>query len=106
MTPDELVELFQKYMDSDIGWESVKNRRSQRPDLHGFLLLDELLPYDPNDRKSHYDDCVIAAAEHDQVYYGFDVERLAAVITDEQIGELVACGILCTDADEGLFSFA
>ena len=60
--------------------------RSQRPDLHAFLLLDELVPGKPG-----HD--LISASKHDEFYLDIDMEQLNAVISDAQIEELVRCGV-------------
>ena len=40
-----ITEIYDKYGDEEfLKFERVENKRSQRPDLHAFLLLDELVP--------------------------------------------------------------
>ena len=79
-------EEFEKCMADDaefLKWDRVESRRSQRPDLHAFLLLDELQPGNRD---------MVCAAEHDEFWLGINVERLAEVITSEQCIELQRCG--------------
>ena len=73
--------------------ETTFVKRSKRPDIHAFLLLDELLPDDTN---------IICSAEHDQVWLSTDEDKLAAVITQEQIAELTACGVWLDKTVSGL----
>lgn len=62
----------------------VENKRSQRPDSHALLLLDELFP-------NHGCD-IITAADHDQIWLGVEDDDISK-LTDEQILELVRCGV-------------
>lgn len=94
MTRYELRELFEKHNDEFLKFERVETKRSRRADLHGFILLDELVPGDRD---------ILAGAEHDEVYLSIDVDDLAAVVTEAQVIELVRCGVRC-DGD-GLCMF-
>jgi hypothetical protein len=87
MTKYELRELFEKHSETQyIQFERVETKRSNRPDLHAFLLLDELVPGDRD---------IIACGEHDEVYLSIDEDELAAVVTKAQVIELVRCGVRC-----------
>lgn len=94
MTRYELRELFEKHNDEFLKFERVETKRSRRADLHGFILLDELVPGDRD---------ILAGAEHDEVYLSIDEDELAAVVTEAQVIELVRCGVRC-DGD-GLCMF-
>lgn len=84
-----LEATFEKYRDSCIvGWKDVHPRRSQRADLHVFLLLDSLVPRNRS---------ILAGAEHDKIYLDADTEKLAKVITEEQVLELTRCGVFFED---------
>ena len=92
-------EEFEKCMAEDaefLKWDRVENRRSQRPDLHAFLLLDELQP--------GYRD-MVCAAEHDEFWLDINVEQLAAVITSEQCIELQRCGVRYDEDTDSLAFF-
>lgn len=67
-------------------WKALQNKRASRPDLHGFLLLDELLP-------SAKAMNMIAAAEHDEFWLDIDINEFAAVATPALINELTVCGV-------------
>jgi len=88
MTESELRELFEKHDDEYIKFERVENKRSNRPDLHAFLLLDELFPADS-------DSDIICAAEHDEIYLDITVEQLAGKVTEAEVIELTRCGVRC-----------
>ena len=72
----------------------VQNRRSQRPDLHAFMLLDELFPGNGD---------MICNAEHDEIWLGIEEEQIES-LTDDQIIELSRCGVRYDDG--GLCMFA
>lgn len=95
MTYEEMKEKFQehseKYSDFE---ENVKNPLSKRSDLHAFILLDKLQP-------SEY--CMIYASAHDEFFLNIDLDAIAEVITEEQIIELIACGV-SLDTGRGRFS--
>lgn len=81
---ENLEELFDKHDDDFIKFERVKNKLSSRPDIHAFILLNQLVPGD-------YD--MVSAAEHDEIFLDVDPEELAKVATEEQIVELIRCGV-------------
>lgn len=100
MDDDDREDFGERWDRIDVGgseymeFDRVQNKRSQRPDLHAFLLLDEMFP-----RSSD----IIACACHDEFYLdvgGDEVESL----TDEQILELIRCGVMHRDGS--LFMFA
>ena len=83
----EIYEKFENFNDDYLKFERVENKRSKRPDLHAFLLLDELFP-------SHMD--MICNAEHDEFWLNISDDD-AETLTDDQILELTRCGILWDD---------
>lgn len=84
MTLQELHALFELHESESHKFENIQNKRSQRPDLHAFLLLDELVPGSRD---------IISAAEHDEVYLEVSPEALAEVATSNIVLELRRCGI-------------
>lgn len=96
MTLEELQAAFD-LEDDFLKFEEVENPRSKRPDLHAFLLLDELVPGDSD---------MVAAAEHDQIYLGVDAEKLAAVVSLDQIRDLRRCGVMYESSTDSLSMFA
>lgn len=88
MTLEEMQTLFEKIEDADdweyLEFDRVENKRSSRKDLHAFLLLNELCPGETD---------IVSAAEHDEIGLGVDAEELAKVITENQVVELVRCGV-------------
>lgn len=102
MTKDEMAEIFahddQIYAFRDL----VENKRSNRADLHAILLLDSL---DPGPNRHGYFVNVLAAAEHDEVYFCFDEDKVAEAITPEQVVELRRCGIRYSNDGMGFCMF-
>jgi len=96
MTVDEMIELFEKDDEYYFEFDKIENKRSNRSDLHVFLLLDSLCP-----GKSR----IIAGAEHDEIFLEPSLEDLAKVITKDQVIELRRCGVMIWEG-EGLAMFA
>lgn len=65
-------------------FEEVVSKRSDRPDIHAFILLDELFP-DPGID-------MVDSAEHDVIWLSPDGDKLES-LTDDQIVELSRCGV-------------
>jgi hypothetical protein len=101
MTVEELQELLDgdSNMDEFLKFDRVvgERRLSNRPDLCAFLLLDSLVPGTSD---------MVSAAEHDQIWLDVDLEKLAAVITREDVDTLRRCGVVCDSETESLFMFA
>lgn len=92
-----LHDRFEAVDDDYIKFERIASPRSRRPDLHAFLLLDELQPGTTD---------MISASEHDEFFLDIDIEKLNEVITDEQILELTRCGIRVDESNDCLSMFA
>ena len=82
--------------DEFLRFERVKDKLSQRPDLHAFLLLDRLLPGTSD---------IVASAEHDEIWLDADPEKLAEIVTKDQWIELMRCGVRYDDDIESLAMF-
>lgn len=80
----DIKALFEKHDEEFLKFERIENPRSKRPDLHAFMLLDELVPGDRD---------IISAAEHDEFYLSIEPDTLAAVASESQIRDLCRCGI-------------
>ena len=75
---------FEAVNDEYIKFDRVENKRSLRPDLHAFLLLDELFP---NERD------MVCSSSHDVFYLDIEGEEIDK-LTDEQVLELTRCGVM------------
>lgn len=98
MTVDELKALFNEYGESDEPhkFDRVLVKFSKRDDLHAFILLDNIMP------DGH---TMISASAHDEIFLAFDVNELAAIITPEQVLELVRCGVSYDSHHDALYMF-
>lgn len=99
MSTEELKAVFDKHEHEYIKFDSIAVKRSNRPDLHAFLLLDQLVPSDGRED-------IIGAAEHDEFFLSVSPEELAAVATEEQIVELIRCGLRYDTHYDSLAFFA
>lgn len=79
-----IYERFAQFEDEYLDFHKIQIKRSTRPDLHAFMLLDSLFP-DTED--------IISGAEHDEIYLSISIESLHGMATDDQILELVRCGV-------------
>lgn len=84
MNKKEFKRIMSENSDDHSNFELVKIKKSERNDLHAFLLLDSLIP---SNRP------IISASEHDEIYLDIDLDELSKVITEEQVIELVRCGV-------------
>lgn len=95
----DLQHLFDKHSDSEyMEFERVQNKLSTRPDLHGFFLLDILI-------KNENNQDMISAAEHDEIWLNIDLTNLAEIATEQQIIDLIRCGVRLDTRREGLCMF-
>lgn len=86
----DIGEVFERCNDEFLKFEHVKNKLHRRPDMHAFLLLDQLVPGDSD---------MVAGASHDEIWLEVDCEALAAVVTEEQLIDLHRCGIRYDETD-------
>lgn len=77
-------EQYEKYSDEFLKFDLVQNKTSHRADLHAFNLLDKLIPGDCD---------IVCSAEHDEILLEVSPEELSKVATEEQIIELIRCGV-------------
>lgn len=94
----KLEKLFDEIIDDEYGeFERVENKLSSRPDIHAFILLNNLCPSD---------DDMISASEHDEFYLDVDLEKLEKIITREQVIDLVRCGVRYSEENDCLAMFS
>ena len=83
MDINERWEAVTKEGNEFLKFEKVANKRSQRPDLHAFLMLGELFPGTSD---------LVSSASHDEIWLDVDDDQVET-LTDEQILELSRCGV-------------
>jgi len=74
---------------------NVENKLSSRQDLHAFILLNNIFP-------DHRD--MVCAASHDVIYLEPDSDQIEK-LTDEQILDLVRCGVMHDEENDSLTMF-
>jgi hypothetical protein len=92
-------EWFETHSNEYGKFELVENKRSTHPDLHAFLLLEELSGVNNNRN-------VLASAEHDEVWLSFDPSVIAETVTEAQVIELIRGGVSYCDSYDGFSMFA
>lgn len=95
MTVERMAELFEYRERVHCGFDAIKNKRSNRPDLHAFLLLDELVPGCAD---------IISSVDFDTCWLSIDAWSLAVVVDETRIDELVRCGVRYTPG-KGMWMF-
>lgn len=90
----DLEATFDKFEDEYIQFERIENKLHARPDIHAFILLDKLVPGDRD---------MVCAAEHDEIYLDVDTDALALVATEDDILQLVRCGVRLDDDSLAMF---
>jgi hypothetical protein len=91
MNMDDIKAVFESHDGEYLKFDRVENKLSKRPDLHAFLLLDQILPGDSD---------IVSAAEHDEIFLDIELDDLAdAGITNYQVRDLVRCGVRVSDFD-------
>jgi hypothetical protein len=91
-----ISERFELVNDDCCKFELVENKKSKRPDLHAFILLDGIFAESNGD--------IVSAAAHDVIYLhpsNEDIETL----TDDQILELTRCGVMYDSENDCLSMF-
>ena len=96
MTTDKLRDLFEKHDKEFLRFDLVGRTGTTRPDLAAFILLDQLCPATGD---------IVSGASHDEIYLNIEVDQLANVITEEQVIELIRCGVRYDDQTESLCKF-
>lgn len=91
---ENLEEVFEKHDDEFIKFDRVKNKLSSRPDIHAFILLNQLVPGTSD---------MVSASEHDEIFLDIDVEELAKVATEGQVIDLIRCGVRLGDYGLAMF---
>ncbi len=95
-----LQEIWDKHSDGDgdefLKFDRVQNKLANRPDIHAFLLLDKLVPGTTD---------MVSAAEHDEIWLAVSPEELEKAATEEQIVELIRCGVRLDSSTDSLAMF-
>lgn len=97
MQTKELKRLFEAHNEEHCKFERVFGPAHQRPDLCAFLVLDRLCPAPGRG--------IVAAAGHDEIFLGIDIEALACVATEDDVLLLIRCGVRLDTSNDCLAIF-
>jgi hypothetical protein len=84
-----MKDRFEQFNEDYLKFDRVVNKRSQRRDLHAFMLLDELFLSE---------DKIVSAKGDYEIYLSISEEQIET-LTDGQILELVRCGVMYSSYD-------
>lgn len=87
---------YAKLEDESLEFAGIETKLSSRPDIHAFILLNQLLPGDRD---------MVSAAEHDQIWLDVDLDALAEVATADHIRQLETCGVHYDSSYDALYMF-
>lgn len=93
MNTKEFEALFEKHEDEFLKFDRVDPKRNRRADLNAFLLLDELSGGDKT-----FD--MVSATMHDEIFLYPELEDIASVATEDNVIELIRCGVRIADGGE------
>jgi hypothetical protein len=96
MKQEELHQFFKDHDDEFLKFDRIENKLSNRPDLHGFLLLDKLVPGNSD---------MVSNAGHDEIFLETNIRELLKVATEADLIDIHRCGILYDEEFECLYSF-
>lgn len=91
-----LRETIEKHTGEFLKFDRVQNKLSNRPDIHAFLLLEQLVPRDRD---------MVSAAEHDEIFLDVTPEELEKAATEDQVVELIRCGVRYDNYHDSLAMF-
>jgi hypothetical protein len=88
--------MFDEFNDDEfLKFDRVENKLSTRPDIHAFILLNELFPGTRD---------MVSGAEHDEIYLDVEPDELKEKATKEQLRDLHRCGV--RESEYGICMFA
>jgi hypothetical protein len=79
-----LKEAFDAYDDEFLNFARINDPASKRPDLHAFILLDRLVPGTQD---------IVSSSAHDEYFLQINPREFAAAATEEDVRDLVRCGV-------------
>ena len=88
-------EVYEKNEDEHLKFDNVLKKRASRPDVHAFIVLDELFPRDRD---------LVCHSEHDVIYFDVSDEEMET-IPPEIVLDLLRCGVLYDESTDSLMMF-
>lgn len=80
----DLKSLFEKHADEFLNFERVRFKHHPRPDVCAFLMLHDISPHERD---------MVRSAGHEEIWLDADVEAVAARADEDQIVDLIRCGV-------------
>lgn len=93
---ETLHDRFEKHNEEYLYFDRVIDKKHSRPDICAFLILDEICNGETD---------IISGATYDEIWLSIDVEELSNKITDDQIINLVRCGVRVDEYNNSLAMF-
>lgn len=79
-----IKDIFDKYKEHEfLKFDRIKKKKSNRRDLHAFILLDSLFPEKRN---------IVSIAGHGTLYLKINFKQ-AQTLTEKSVIELLRCGV-------------
>jgi hypothetical protein len=95
MNKELITKWFELHSEEYLNFKEVLGPKSTRPDVHAFLLLDELIV------SNEYGRCILSGSVHEKIYLDVDIEEISSFLTESLVIELIRSGV-CLE-DENLF---
>lgn len=95
----ELNDRFALFDDEYLKFDRIESPVHELPDMCAFLMLHKLAPV-----KRGRD--MVCGAEHDEIYLATNCEALNASASDDDIRDLVRCGVRYDEENDSLCMFA
>lgn len=96
----DLKTVFEAHDDEFLRFERIEQKLNQRPDVHAFILLDQIV--EPKKNRLGGVNDMVCTAEHDEIWLSVNTDDLAKLATEDQIIDLIRCGIRYDDDIEML----
>lgn len=93
---ENLNARFERFRDEFLKFERIEAPINSRSDLCAFLMLDKLVPGTRD---------MVCDARHDEIFFSVDPDKLNEAASDDQIRDLVRCGIRIDSEFCGLCMF-
>lgn len=96
--PIDVAKVFEEHNEEFLKFRRIApdRRLHARPDIHAFLLLDRLIPGERD---------MVAWAGHDEIALDPRAEDIAGVATEQDVIDLIRCGVRFDRDNESLCMF-
>lgn len=97
-----VAEFFDKYSDEYLKFDKIQNKVHPVPDICAFLMLHNLAP-EINSIGTFSD--MISYAAHEEIFLSTDVDKLFENATNDQLIDLIRCGVRYSEEHHCLCMF-